>query len=461
MAVATRGRARSGVEVLLKRLREQRSWLVIVGVAALIARLPLLVVAHGVTPGGDSAGYVALAEEIGDGRYTGMVRTPGYPMFVWLCGLLPGSTLDGVVVVQHLIGIALAVALTAFGWRAFSPAAGVMAGVIAAISTPLLIFEDQVLADFLFSALVVAGAMLLATCVRRPDRERVRVLVAIGALFALATYVKPVGQGLILAAPIAVGLASLDLRRTARATAVVGLTMFLLLGPWAIRNAIVHDDFGLSNQLGVTLFNRAFEVEDLEIPAGDPQSELVRRLVATAERTPGLRPSSYVYNELTAHHGFSDVEALAVELRLAETAIRNHAFTYAKTSVKLVRTQILFLHAQYPPPDSASSAPAIVRRPGHWLTSIGNHLADWWWTLTGSVVTALVLLLVPGPRRRTAIAFAVPPLLVIVVTVLTHGGADRYAFQSAPEAWLLGSAGLAFVAGATADRVRAARRAAT
>ena len=84
-----------------------------------------------------------------------------------------------------------------------------------------------------------------------------------------------------------------------------------------------------------------------------------------------------------------------------------------------------------------------------------------WWSLTGGFIAALVLLLVPGPRRRAAIAVAVPPLLVIVVTVLTHGGSARYAFQAAPEAWLLGSAGLAFVAGATVDRVRAARRAAT
>jgi 4-amino-4-deoxy-L-arabinose transferase-like glycosyltransferase len=446
---------RSGV--MLGQIRRRRSWLVIVGVAALIARLPLLVVAHS-APQGDAAGYVAAAQQIGDGHYIGMHRTPGYPMFVWLCGSLPGSTADGVAIVQHLIGIALAVGLTAFGWRAFSPAAGVMAGVIAAISTPLLVFEDLVLADFLLGALVVAGALVLAACVRRPDTERVRLLVAVGALFAVATYVKPVGQGLILAAPIVVGLTSRDLRRTARATAVVGLTMILLLGPWAIRNAIVNDDFGLSDQLGVTLFNRAFEIEHLAIPADDPQSELVRRLVARAEREPGLRPSSYVRNELAAHHGFSEVEALAVERRLAETAIRRHALTYAKTSVKLVRTQILDLHTQFPPPDSASSAPAILRRPGHWLTSLGNHLANWWWSLTGGVLAALVLLVVPGPRRRTAIAVAVPPLLVIVVTVLTHGGNYRYAFQSAPEAWLLGSAGLVFIVHATIDRVRSVRR---
>ena len=245
----------------------------IVGVAALIARLPLLVVGRSVTPGGDAAGLTT-AKQIGMGEFIGMFRTPGYPLFVWLCGLLPGSTMDGVAIVQHLIGIALAIGLTAFGWRVFSPATGVMVGVIAAISTPLLASEDQLLADFLFSALVLAGAMVLAACVRRPDTERVRTLIAVGVLLAMATYVKPVGQGLILAAPIIMAFTSLDLRRTARATAVVGLTMVLLLGPWAIRNALVDDDFGLTNQLGVTLFNRAFEVEHLPIPDGDPQSGL-------------------------------------------------------------------------------------------------------------------------------------------------------------------------------------------
>jgi 4-amino-4-deoxy-L-arabinose transferase-like glycosyltransferase len=449
------GRAGSRFDVLLGQLRRQRVWLVIVGVAALIARLPLLVVVHS-APENDAAEYVAAAERIGDGRFTGMYRTPGYPVFVWLCSLLPGSTADGVAIVQHLLGIALAVGITAFGWRMFSPAAGVIAGVIAAISTPLLVSEDLVLADFLFGALVVAGAMVLATCIGRPNPERARALVAVGVLFAVATYVKPVGQGLILAAPIVVGLTSRDLRRTARATAIVAFTMVLLVGPWAIRNAIVNDDFGLTNQLGITLFNRAFEIERLAIPAGDPQSEAVRRFVATAERE-GRRPSSYVRNQLV-HQGFSEPEALAIERRLAETAIRRHAFIYAKTSVKLIRTQIRDLHTEIPSPDAASSAPGILRRPGHWLTSLGNLLANWWWGLTGGVFVALVLLLVPGARRRTAIAIAVPPLLVIITTVLTHGGNYRYAFQSAPEAWLLGSAGLVFIAHATIDRVRSARR---
>jgi hypothetical protein len=104
-------------------------------------------------------------------------------------------------------------------------------------------------------------------------------------------------------------------------------------------------------------------------------------------------------------------------------------------------------------------APGIIRRPGHWLISVGNQLVDWWWTLTGGVLAALVLLLVPGPRRRAALAVGVPPLLVTIATVLTHGGNARYAFQAAPAAWLLGSAGLAFIAHATVDQVRRARRA--
>jgi hypothetical protein len=452
-----RSRAGSGFSVLERRLREQRSWLVLVGLGALLVRLPLLVVHHA-APAGDARGYVTMAHQIADGRYSGMFRTPGYPLFVWLCDLLPGTAADDVAAVQHLIGVALAVGLVAFGWRVLSPAAGVIAGLIAALSTPLLSAEDFVLADHLFAALMLAGTMVLAGAVRRPD-ERLRALVAVGVLFAAATYVKPVGQGLILAAPLAFGLATLDLRRTARATGVVGLTMVLLLGPWAIRNAISNHDFGLTNQLGVTLFNRAFEVEHLPVPDGDPRSALVRRLVAEAEATPGQRPSSYVLNQLGARYHLNGTQALGVERRLAERAIREHAFTYAKTSVKLVGTQVTDLHDYVKAPD-AGGAPGLLRRPGHWLSSLGNHIADWWWTLTAGVLVALVLLLVPGPRRRAALAIAAPPFMVIVVTVLTHGGNFRYAFQAAPEAWLLGSAGLVLVVEAVAARVATARAAA-
>ena len=63
---------------MLEQLRLRRSWLGIVGGAALIARLPLLVVTHSVQPG-DSTDYVAIARQLGDAHYEGMFRVPGFP----------------------------------------------------------------------------------------------------------------------------------------------------------------------------------------------------------------------------------------------------------------------------------------------------------------------------------------------------------------------------------------------
>ena len=66
------------------------------------------------------------------------------------------------MLVQHLIGVALTVAVFLSSWRLFGRLAAVPAGLLVATSPALIFLEDEPLPDFLFGALVAAAALLLA-----------------------------------------------------------------------------------------------------------------------------------------------------------------------------------------------------------------------------------------------------------------------------------------------------------
>ncbi len=455
-------------ETVRPRLANPVTWMLLIAGLALIARLPLFFVRAEPYPGGDSRGYLEYADSIGNFEFPGMVRTPGYPFYLWAVGLLPGRTEDAAVVVQHLIGIALAVALVALGWRLFSPAAGVVAGMLAAISPAYVSLEDVILPDFMLAACALAGAAALALAVA-DERHARRLLVLAGLAFALAAYVKPVGQVLALAAPIVFFTTTRDWRSAVRSSAVVIGVMVLALAPWVVRNAIVNGDASMSNQAGVTLFNRAFEIDKFAVPTDDEEGRLAARLTAEALATPGARPSSFVNTELVRRGGYTIDESLAIQRRLASEAILSNLPSYLRTSGRQLRGTVNSIGATAGPerqplgpgaPERLPQSSGIPRASAQAVIQVGTRLAELWFLLTVHAVIGLVLLFLPDGRRRAAVALLTVGLLIVVATVLTHGGAYRYSLQVAPELWLLGSAGLVYLFGAAISRMRGAGRAA-
>lgn len=430
-------------------------WAAIIGAAALIVRLPLFFVRSEIEPGGDSLGYFTYAEQIGKLEFGGMTRTPGYPAYVWLADQFPGRAEDVAVIGQHLIGIAVAVVALMVAWRLFSPAAGVIAGALTALSPIAVVLENTLLPDYLLGAIAFLGAAALAVAVTSEAENR-RMLVLAGLLFALAAYVKPVGQALVFVAPLTFVAMRRDWRYVARGTAIVSGVMVLALAPWILRNALVLEDFGMSDQAGVTLYNRAFEIDRFPVPTDDPLGPLARDLTQEAYATEGLRPSSHVNNGLGAR-GYSQ-EALDIQQRLALKAIRRNFFTYSRTSFKQLRIAVNDLDDQ---PSSAriEVAPGGLKqlsKAGMW---VGRWLNMVWFLLSVHVVLALVLLLLPGRRRAAAAAFLAAGFLILLATVLTHGGMWRYSVQVTPMAWVVGSAAVVWAAGALWARLRQERAA--
>src|ERR1700756_3274215 len=73
-------------------------------------------------------------------------RTPGYPLFLMLF-----RSFTAVVVVQHLMNIALAIAIYLFARQRFSRGIAMGAAVLFALDTPTIHYANKVLTETLFT----------------------------------------------------------------------------------------------------------------------------------------------------------------------------------------------------------------------------------------------------------------------------------------------------------------------
>lgn len=429
-----------------------RTWALAIGAVALVVRLPFLFGFHAPPPGTDSDFFLGAANSIAAFHgFPGRFWTPGYPIFIAVLHPLPGRADDAVVVVQHLMGVAIVALILLASWRWFGRAPALMASSLAAITPVLVVHEHTYLPDFLFGTVVFAGALLLAEAVVR-DAQSMRLLVAAGAVFGVATWVKPAGQFLFAAAPLALVLATRDLRRIARATAVVTLAMLLVMAPWLVRNTIHYGFPSMSDQSGATLFHRAFEVSRLPIPRdvkfGRFAVDVQRPLLGP--KHPGF--SGVFARRLTRDRGVDSDDAWAIERRLALTAIERHPGAYLDDAPRLVAA---WLHHVDQTPGSESLVAELDRTDPpfpRWITTglfdVGRRALDVWWVLSLGGLAGLLVLVVGNRGGRAAGGALVAVWLSITLgTVMGHGGLWRYAIQVAPLSWMLGSAGLASAVG--------------
>jgi hypothetical protein len=449
---------------LWERLRglDARRAALLLGLLALALRLPFLFGHHEATPGGDSAGYLRLAAGLvaGQGFQDDGYRTPGYPLVLAALDPLPGRREDAVVAIQHVLGAVLVAAIVLVAWRFFGRAPAVVAGAMAAATPALVYIEHAILTDFAFAVAILAGAVALAHAVERPGR--LRPLILTGVLFGIATLIRPVGQFLLLAAPLALAYGWRAPRAVFRGSVAVGLSMLVVVAPWIIRNAVVIHRPTVSVMSGDTLFVRAFEVDRLPIPT---DSETGRLAIEAVRRQPGTRPVAAVAAAL-ARRGDSRLETLDAERTLATTAIRRHLLTYLRGTVRetsrLTLDSRLVGRAQNAPGNDAflrSSIPGpspLSTRVSTVVWDATDPLAGLWWLLSLHGFAGVLVLVLGGPRaRRAAMALIAVWLAVAVGTAMGRGALTRYAIELAPLTWILGSAGAAYLIAAVRDAYRA------
>ena len=463
---ATQPRTASLMSRITEFLRQlgPRGWTVAILGGALATRLAVWVTYDERPPGKDSREYLALADQLaaGNGFPRDGFRTPGYPAFLAALEQLPGRTTDAVIGVQHILGVLLVVAILHVTWHFFGKWPAILAATLAAFTPGLATLENWLLADFLFGCLVFAGVSTVAFALDRGGSSRL--YVAAGLLFALAAYVKPAGQFLVLAAPLGIFLATRDVRSTAKGAALVTVAFALAVAPWVIRTHAHTGQWAMSTQAGVTLFNRAFEFDRLPVPTSEQGGPLLRRIQLDIAAHDGvcvsscLAPNTTVdrfsgdsLKELTGR-GMTKLEALRIQRRLAVAAIRDEPFTYAGNTAK--RTAYVFTDANrflqydlkrkgksYSQRVRDLSVPAPARIGGlAWLGLL--QAISWFWLVAGLLGMPL-LILSKGRARTGAAIFAAAWLTLALLTAASHGGLWRYSISLAPLTWILGAAGAA------------------
>jgi len=415
-----------------------------VGAAALVVRVPLMLIHHEIVPGSDSGQYVRLANTFLDQDSTSLVRPPGYPLFLALGGLLPGRIEDAGVVLQLLIGAALCMVLVFVAWPLFGRLAAITAGVLLALTAPALSVETLLLSDFLFGVLAAVVAGVLAVAVLHEQR-RSRWLLAVGLAIACAVYVKPVGHALVLAPLLPLALATRSWRATFAGAALVFVVVGLLTVPWMLRNDIRYGSFSMSAQSGVTLFNRVFERDKLEIPT----DQLAGRVAADFQReNPGVRLSAGVSGQLFSR-GDTLPEAERKMRAVAIEAIRRSPEKFAAGTVRST-------HAIFADVGAGNGAEGMTVFLTHGaplpaLTRFGLGASEplraiWFLCALSGLAAALWL----GSRSRATRCAAAAAIgvwgSIAVATALLHGGQFRYSASLAPLSFLLGAAGLSVAA---------------
>jgi 4-amino-4-deoxy-L-arabinose transferase-like glycosyltransferase len=347
--------------------------------------------------------------------------------------------------------VALAVAILLLAWRFFGKPAAIVAALLAAVTPVLVALEHALLPDFLFGVLLLAGAAALAEAVRREQPDW-RFLILAGALFGASAWVKPIGQALLVAAPIALLASTRALRPALKGTAIATLALVVVITPWIVRNAVKHDFPAMSIQGGQTLFVRVYEIDETPLPEDSRDGRFAQRVEDRIDRgEEDERLHFALVRDLMRERGISDHDAILIEQRLALTGVWRDPLRYiVKTWPRLsgiaddIREfedeQILLDDLDRTDPPFPTAVTAAIWDAAKVLNEI------WWF---GSLFTAAGLaLLVVGTRERRSAAAALWSawLAVALGTAMFEGGTDwRYSMELAPLTWILGSGGIAAI----------------
>ncbi len=416
----------------------------------------------------DSVTYLQTGYELarGQGFDVPLRRTPLYPLLIGGVVWALGEDLDGLALVQHLLGLGTVVATYLLGKAMFGRLAGFLAGVLVAISAPLLIYEHYILAEPLFIPLLVIGMLLVVTALQR---ERAWLYVLGGLVLGLAALSRPIGQALLAVAPLAIVVHKGDLRAALRPAALVLTGFALVLVPWVIRGALATGRVGSAGAVGQTLVGRiirhdeGFVIPGPDSPTNDtdPTRVAIRRLVLT-QMARDARPSA-IAHRVREQYGLSEVEAnaalqdVALEIvtdqpqrffwgtlskfrRLLvgeDERLRVHWSTRKDGELRDTWTAEQSIAHLYSPPSE------VEEREYQTAEALTRIFQPYQWAAPLTVLTLLGLGwgLIRGPRGPTAL-LALTIVALVFPSALLVGYVPRYRYPADPLLAVLAAGGL-------------------
>ncbi|WP_066941111.1 hypothetical protein [Microtetraspora fusca] len=266
-------------------------------------------------------------------------RPSGYSLFLWL--LSPLRDIQAVVIVQHLLGIGVAVLIyvllrrrTALrGWIAALVAAPVL------LDAHQIQLEHLMMADLLFTFLAVAGVAILVW------RPKPSVTAAAAALFllALATVTRTIGLPLIVIAAVWLLLT----RAGARALVSGVAAAAVVLGGYAVWFHSAHGSYGMGGS-STWLWSRTMTFADCA------KMDPAPRLAPLCPTEPRLAAPAYIWDAASPLQRVgANREELAGEF--ASLAIRSQPLDFLRTGLSDALWAFEWERRVYPSPGPQSA----------------------------------------------------------------------------------------------------------
>ncbi len=204
------------------------------------------------------AGEGILFPKVWDPARTGLAsRPPGYGLFLASIYATLGRSFPIVAAVQDVLTSLAVLLVFAFARRLFGLAAGVLAGLLVAISPHVAATSNLVLADAIASIPLLLAFLVALPVVRAPGSSRSQIvrLVLMGALIGVGVWIRP---NVVLLGPFTALFLFFLLGRNRRAlllASLVAFTSLLVVSPITLRNWLVFGEFvPVSINGGITLW---------------------------------------------------------------------------------------------------------------------------------------------------------------------------------------------------------------
>jgi len=312
-------------------------WLV--GVLILAALLPagLLLCsadfpARFMTP--DSYDYDSLAQHLlADGAFsrTGqpeLFRTPLYPAFLAGVYAVAGHNILAALAVQTALNVLLCLLVFKLGAKLASPAVGLAAAAVQAISPVAIVASTRLLSEGLFALLLTGALLLLVGWLMQAKPWRVPVA---GVLMGLACLVRPMGWPMALATVVILLIFRLGQWRWVLAFAAA---LLVTVVPWLVRNRVVANYDQIAGVGDFNLFYcNALTMAELEgVPLTPAQGRLAD-LRSTKGWPQAGRLNDPAFLRLCRQEGLALMAAHPAEYAKAHLATMGNVFLPAATDM--------------------------------------------------------------------------------------------------------------------------------
>lgn len=252
---------------LIQKKKKLRRDLLIVLALALSVRIPFLLRSFGDPEnrqmGDDALAYRTLAQNLVDGQGFGRIKpvgpegaeiwipefcwTPGYPSMIAGLGWLTGHCQASIIIFQQLVGIVICLMVMFICQRTFGRKAGLVAGCLIALDLQAVGLSNMLVADFIFSFLLLCSVILVVKCV---DGDSIWFSVVAGLLLGIGILTKPAGMPLPIVLLFVMIIYALIKRctRLIPAALIIFVMAYLPVFGWSIRNGIVCGEYAFSSQ---------------------------------------------------------------------------------------------------------------------------------------------------------------------------------------------------------------------